>query len=914
MEAKQGISNQVSGAACGSGLSLQDSVVIKNDTTVTTPYDISAKALYVADGVTITNSTGGSVCTAFHSSRITGPAYIEPNSASFGDGPDIDFDDCWCFPDNFTVYIPRKRRLKSTVTHHTLWNNLGAWFAGDTANHHTLSGVVILGMSYGTTPGIGTITYVAATKTLAWAAPGDTAGTPVDCSSISPYTLNRYDLVSAAGAVLHIMAIPASMPASNTTGRVRITAMAGSKACTWVRKSGITYVREPNHTRKNGDAVILYGTGFLGQVYVQKVEDSDRWWFVDSRADGSGSGRVFGRRGITITGGIWDQQFNLGVEGLSTEAALPDRAHQDLHAMVALGLSDTLIDARFDWCRKYGIYAQCTNDCTFDVKGYSWSRNGANLLQLQGKNRGTKIPQVNGTTSDNLFAIVTSDYPTQCMLLPWDEGGVHVDATKIGELVGYGCRTELMRITGAANTRVRGTRIEAIRSFDAFPEAGLLTAIDDSNVAGHGPQILEGLWVGEIEWTRRRTNAWWYGSHAKLSTHKGTQRLTGVIILNADAISATNTIGNGQIEYVVATTSLRWRAPRDTAAGEAGFGAAQDVSAGGEFTLASATAVCALVVRVDADKLPTADRQATVRVDTGHVYGVNLVVNGTIPSTGIDFERLVASTPTMSSGKGLVHTTSGYIRDLSTPKLVMRGDLDATNSWDGRFFCNGGATIDHLTMRQIHGKVNNQVEANNWPTNAFLATLGTIRMLVIDDLYWEDNTPTGQGLAFSDLIEIQSLATIENIIVKNWKMKGGSRLIYNQSPNVRNVTVVDGEIDRSGTIYLIATESAAANIGKITLGNISTAPGTSLHSLVRVLSGTTLPDVESLGGLPAVSNDQSNTHVYVVSGAGGSDTSAASGIDLRIATALVTPTRGRIVRDPSTGDVMRYNGSAWTAL
>lgn len=85
----------------------------------------------------------------------------------------------------------------------------------------------------------------------------------------------------------------------------------------------------------------------------------------------------------------------------------------------------------------------------------------------------------------------------------------------------------------------------------------------------------------------------------------GTQLVTGVTI---DHAIKTCPVGNGTLTFTLTGTTLAWTANGDT------IGAAQDVSAGGTFTLASGTAGADLTVTVVPGSLPAGNQSDTIAV------------------------------------------------------------------------------------------------------------------------------------------------------------------------------------------------------------------------------------------------------------------------------------------------------------
>lgn len=103
---------------------------------------------------------------------------------------------------------------------------------------------------------------------------------------------------------------------------------------------------------------------------------------------------------------------------------------------------------------------------------------------------------------------------------------------------------------------------------------------------------------------------------------KTTNNITGVEVLRAQSTSAA---GNGTLAWTQATSLLTWQEQGATA------GAGVNISAGGDFTLASGTSGKTITVRVTAALLPVTNQNDTVDVEGGTVFLHRFTPQGTMP-------------------------------------------------------------------------------------------------------------------------------------------------------------------------------------------------------------------------------------------------------------------------------------------
>lgn len=381
--------------------------------------------------------------------------------------------------------------IKSNATYgHTLLRMGNADFTGDAL---AADGVAIIVATNGTAVGAGTLTVQSTPARLTWTAPGDTAGSAVNVSGAD----GRYTLTSANGKALHVSVARTSLPASGFYS-VKVVGTQGSVAVTWSRTSNVTTVTEAAHTRWPGDCVVLFGTSFIGQVYVAKKASASTWTFTDSRGNSSGSGEAYGIANVAIEGGTWDANF-------SANGATRNTSHR--HGILVVGVNRWQAETTVNDLYKYGVYVQGAAHWQARISTYSDSAiSSSSALSIQGKSFGGRYACI-GRSTDNLTALLCSDYPAQLFLWPLDEGGTHIDQTTIYELNGDQCKYQLCRLVGALNQWIRNTKIYNVGGSVDANTSSIVASIVDSNVASGTETNIDGLLIDGLSATKAGTTS-----------------------------------------------------------------------------------------------------------------------------------------------------------------------------------------------------------------------------------------------------------------------------------------------------------------------------------------------------------------------------------------------------------------------
>jgi hypothetical protein len=352
------------------------------------------------------------------------------------------------------------------------------------ASASSMPGVALICATNGTTAGVGTLRQATGPARLFYTAPGDTEGAAVNVSGLTSGA-GRVTLASANGRQLHVAVTVAALLGVSTSS-VRIASNTGSSSVTWSRASNVTTVAETAHGRAPGDAVILFGTSFQGQVFVDSTPTANTWTYTDSRANASGSGEVFGKKNIRISG--------LGTLDYGMARGFNVRHIADAHTIIMLGASDwsvegvKLIDG---W--KYGVYGQCVSRYRCDILGYNDNASSSTaIVQINGKSQSGRI-SVSGTSTDNAAALIVGDYAEQTFLFPNDEGGLHFDQTTIENLDLDFCKNDVVRLAGATGQWIRNTTIRNVRTRVTLSTGFIIAAIVDAIVYLGTETNIEGL-------------------------------------------------------------------------------------------------------------------------------------------------------------------------------------------------------------------------------------------------------------------------------------------------------------------------------------------------------------------------------------------------------------------------------------
>ena len=417
--------------------------------------------------------------------------------------------------------------IKSNATYgHTLLRMGNADFTGDAL---AADGVAIICATDGTAVGTGTLTVQSAPARLTWAAPGDTAGSAVNVSAAD----GRYSLASANGKNLHVSVARTSLPASGTYS-VKVVATRGAVPVTWSRTSNVTTVTESAHTRWPGDCAILFGTNFIGQVYLATKASASTWTFTDSRSNTTGSGEVYGIANVQVMGGTWDANF-------ATNGATRNSSHR--HGILVIGVNRWNMETQVNDLYKYGVYVQGAAHWWANIGTYSDSASSStSALSIQGKTYGGQY-QCYGRSTDNLTALLCSDYPNQLFLWPGDEGGTHIDQTTIEQLDGDQCKFQLCRLVGAVGQWIRNTTIRNVGGTVDANTTAIIGSIVDTNVVLGTETNIDGLVIDGLSVNKAGTT-----SCAQVSLScAGTTPSRGIVLRNIRPAFPAEINGGGAI-------------------------------------------------------------------------------------------------------------------------------------------------------------------------------------------------------------------------------------------------------------------------------------------------------------------------------------------------------------------------------
>jgi hypothetical protein len=366
---------------------------------------------------------------------------------------------------------------------HTLFRTGNADFTGDAPARANIS---IICASHGTTAGIGQLRELAAPARLAWRAPGDSEGPTVDVSGAD----GRYELSSANGSKLYVTVIRTGMLGAGVTP-VKVANVTGAVPVTWARASNVTTVTERGHGRRVGDAIILFGTNFVGQAFIETAT-TDTYTFTDSRSNNSGAGAVYGVRNFSIRG---PGKLNYGAA-----ISISGRNTSQLHAVVLLGVSKVAVDRGLELndLQKYGVYAQCVHDLVVDIKSYSDTVGSSSAgFQSTGKIRKAKI-SVTGKATDTLTAASNGDYPTQTFLFPTDEGGLDSIDLEFDGIRGSNSKFELVRLIGATGQWFRNVAIRNVRGAVDASTGSCISTYADPAMLSAGECNMDGLSISDV--------------------------------------------------------------------------------------------------------------------------------------------------------------------------------------------------------------------------------------------------------------------------------------------------------------------------------------------------------------------------------------------------------------------------------
>jgi len=183
-------------------------------------------------------------------------------------------------------------------------------------------------------------------------------------------------------------------------------------------------------------------------------------------------------------------------------------------------------------------------------------------------------------------------------------------------------------------------------------------------------------------------------AYIDLLTSNQPSAISGVRI---SEISITTSLGVGELEFIVATTDLRWKAP-----GDALFGTAVTVSASGEYTLANNGATSFIKVVVTTGSLPGLD--ASDNITVVNLYGQ--LVNRLTAEDDLHRSKVGSGLPSENNPHGL---SADDLGEGILSVLEEHQDLEHSNGIEGlrggstvaSSITNGGASPDFITVGNV---------------------------------------------------------------------------------------------------------------------------------------------------------------------------------------------------------------------
>lgn len=308
-----------------------------------------------------------------------------------------------------------------------------------------------------TNSGSGVLRYTQSSQSFAWSGPAGQFGAEVIVSAIvSAATLRVYRITAANGHSIYCYIFPDASRTADYSATVNLEPVTGANAITWTRDTAARTVTENAHGRQVGDFAALFsGTEMELFGYISAIT-ADTWSIPDTAGAGSGSGRAYGVRNVTLDlQGIVDMNYgNLktNAESLATMAIIINSA------------SDVVMnDPQVRNHKKYAVLV--TGAKNFRGRNLRSGRSASSptsgnsdVFHILGSIRGLRMDGIRAQAGDNLSAIATGDLASYCLHLP-RYGDLSVDTYAITDLYGENCHTEMFRIYGAETGTIRNGRV-----------------------------------------------------------------------------------------------------------------------------------------------------------------------------------------------------------------------------------------------------------------------------------------------------------------------------------------------------------------------------------------------------------------------------------------------------------------------
>lgn len=284
---------------------------------------------------------------------------------------------------------------------------------------------------------------------------------------------------------------------------------------------------------------------------------------------------------------------------------------------------------------------------------------------------------------------------------------------------------------------------------------------------------------------------------------------------------------------------------------------------------------------------------------------VDLKAAGTTKSSGVVIQNCELGYPIEAIGQGAIVISGGNWADITVRNMYQRAA-----TWQGNVvITTGTCTIDNLSIKESHIRIDNALKTNTWTSSFYLgnAAGATVQKILIDDCSLTEVSSAGTK---SDLFKIQN-GVHKVIEVRSCRAKDCLSVgYYLASDATCKINIHD--IVADGTAASIFGMRLDTSPAEVIVGGWQTI-GT-LVDVVRV-SYTTGASVRmrSMGGMP--STPSSGFHVNVTSAP--ANAPDVNGYDLVCDTTKIlgaAATIGNLVKSSATSKVVMWDGAAWTAI
>jgi len=347
-----------------------------------------------------------------------------------------------------------------------------------------LAGVYPITADHGAVGGTGTLSYVHATTSLKYAAPGDVVGSAVSIAAAQSVTA-KYRVVSNNGQAIYVSLAKSFLPTSDKNQSVFVSGVTGANPVTWSVTSNLCTVTEVGHGRRVNDMVeLLPGSGAARGVYAIITSTADTYTVAKTLADSTGTGYAFGARNIDLSGG-----------GLVNMDCYANATYiDDVNGTMAVVLNMVSNVQNCTWrvanARKYAWYFTAIANSEIHPGELSTPSDGPHI---NGPALNVSVFNVRGRTGDNMFAIGATDYPSY--LINWPD----TDGTSTNGITVHGLAPqdamEAFRIYGNSSNTFKNTLITDCVGYASESASQFASIIDDTNIyLGTGGNI-DGLIV-----------------------------------------------------------------------------------------------------------------------------------------------------------------------------------------------------------------------------------------------------------------------------------------------------------------------------------------------------------------------------------------------------------------------------------